>query len=131
MAGAQTKIPELPPECRCRHSATSSKLVTGLRVRITPTGLPGAVDDPVLPGPGIGIAVDVGEVVFAQLVPARARAVEKGPGRRSRVIDLAQCERGQDQERAGEPQQGATRNIGLHRGYSRFSNPVRADHILT
>ena len=39
-SGAHTKIPEFPPERRCLHSATSSKLVTGFFVRITPTGMP-------------------------------------------------------------------------------------------
>ncbi len=38
--GTQTKVPELPPERRCRHSRTSSKLVNTCWVRMTPTGLP-------------------------------------------------------------------------------------------
>ena len=33
-------MPELPADLRCRHCATSSKLVTGFLVRITPTGWP-------------------------------------------------------------------------------------------
>src|SRR6266545_2506446 len=37
---AQTKIPELPHDCKCRHWATSSKLAWSFFVRITPTGLP-------------------------------------------------------------------------------------------
>src|SRR4051794_27059441 len=37
---AQTKKPEFPPERRCRHWATSSKLVNGFLVRVTPTGVP-------------------------------------------------------------------------------------------
>src|SRR5262245_34780973 len=37
---AHTKIPEFPPDCRCFHSATSSKLVNFDCERVTPTGLP-------------------------------------------------------------------------------------------
>src|SRR5205814_4674456 len=37
---AQTKIPELPPDSRWRHWATSSKLVWSSFVRSTPMGLP-------------------------------------------------------------------------------------------
>ena len=33
-------MPELPPDFRCRHSATSSKFDTGSLVRRTPTGWP-------------------------------------------------------------------------------------------
>src|SRR5262245_48319823 len=33
-------MPEFPPDLRCRHSATSSKLLSGFRVRVTPTGRP-------------------------------------------------------------------------------------------
>ena len=39
-SGAQTKMPEFPPDLRCRHWATSSKFVTGCFVRVTPTGVP-------------------------------------------------------------------------------------------
>src|SRR5215211_2504587 len=38
--GAHTKIPELPPDCRCFHWATISKFVYCLLVRMTPFGLP-------------------------------------------------------------------------------------------
>src|SRR5262249_6530598 len=37
---AHTKIPEFPPDCRCFHSATSSKFVNFDCERVTPTGLP-------------------------------------------------------------------------------------------
>src|SRR5262245_49939073 len=37
---AHTKMPEFPPDCRCFHSATSSKLVNFDCDRVTPTGLP-------------------------------------------------------------------------------------------
>src|SRR6185436_1063240 len=36
----QTKIPELPPDSKCCHSATSSKFVYCFWLRVTPTGLP-------------------------------------------------------------------------------------------
>src|SRR6186997_3068995 len=37
---AQRNTPEFPPEFKCRHCTTSSKFVTVVFVRITPTGLP-------------------------------------------------------------------------------------------
>src|SRR5262249_5393203 len=49
-----------------------------------PDGLPGAPDPAVLPGPGVGVAVDVDEVVAAERLPAGPRAVDgrpRGPGR--------------------------------------------------
>src|SRR5215212_1802175 len=39
-SGDQTKMPEFPPDCRCCHCATSSKLVYTLVERATPVGLP-------------------------------------------------------------------------------------------
>ena len=45
-----------------------------------------AVDDAVLPGPRVGIAIDVGEILLAQLLPAGAGAVDEGLGKRGLVF---------------------------------------------
>ena len=47
-----------------------------------PDGTPRAVNHAIFPRPGVGIAVDVGEVVFYQFLPARSRAVKISPGKR-------------------------------------------------
>ena len=43
---------------------------------------PRAVDDPVFPAPGVGIAIDIDEVILTEDLPARSRPVQECSGRR-------------------------------------------------
>ena len=115
-SAAQTKIPELPPERRCRHWATSSKLVTGLPGPDHADRLAGAVNDAVFPGPGLGVAVDGGEVVLAQGFPAGAGAVQKGPGSGCRLIGLSRDIRHGEIEYRAKGEHEESKRRGFHGG---------------
>ena len=70
-------MPELPPDSRCFHSATSSKFVYCFCVRMTPTGLPVQWMTPSFQLHVSGVAVDGREVLLAELAPAQARAIDE------------------------------------------------------
>src|SRR5918995_1400473 len=72
--------------------------------------LAGTEQHPVLPRPGVGVSVDVGEVVFAERAPAGPRTIDERPGRCLREGGLKrEC---QPNECSPESQHASCR--GLH-----------------
>ena len=76
--------------------------------------LPGAVRLPVLPGPGVGVAVDVGEVLLAERLPARPRPVDEGPGGPGGLLLLGDREGRGDRQQPGDPDQDSWKRCDSH-----------------
>ena len=112
LSGAQTKIPELPPDWRCRHWATSSKFVTGFFVRVTPTGCPVQCATPSFQVQVSASRLTLAKSSWPELAPPRPGAVDEGAGSRGRLV--GETERRDQGQASGDPQDHTNESWRFH-----------------